>query len=239
MNKLKLALPILLILASCPAWCQQGSPASPADEDAAQVKLLSESRRLLDSGKPNEAIENLDKVLADFKDKYGNSKKRIYCAQNPTESLSYLLIAAQEKREAVVLSGIWAGAHFMKGFALIDLGRMTEARSSIEQALYLSPNNPQYISEMAYIYGVEKNWPKALEYYQEAENCAEAFSSPEDKIHRLGVARRGQGYVLVELGRLTEAEGKYRQCLESDPNDKAAKEELEYISNLRKDKGTK
>lgn len=236
MNNLKLALPILLILTAHPVWCQQESRTSSADEDAGQVKLLSEGRRLLDSGKPKEAIEYFDKVLANFEAKYGNSEKRIYCARDSTESLTYLIIAAEEKRDALVLTGTWAGAYFMKGYALLESGRISEAKSSIEQALVLSPHNSQYLSEMGYVYQIEKNWPKALKYFEEAENCAEAFSPPEDKLHELGVARRGLGYVLVELGRLSEAEEKYRQCLKSDPNDKKAKNELEYIHSLQKNK---
>ncbi len=215
-------------------WCQQESRTSLADEDTGQVKLLSEGRRLIDSGKPKEAIEYFDKVLANFKAKYGNSEKRIYCARDSMESLTYLMTAAEEKRDALVFSGTWAGAYFMKGYALLESGRISEAKSSIEQALALSPHNSQYLSEMGYIYQVEKNWAKSLKYYKDAENCAEAFSPSEDKLHELGVARRGLGYVLVELGRLSEAEEKYRQCLKSDPNDEKAKSELEYIHSLQK-----
>jgi tetratricopeptide (TPR) repeat protein len=240
MNNVKLVLSVLLILAIHPVWCQQESRVSSADEDAVQVKLLLEGRRLLDSGKPMEAItEYFDKVLSNFKAKYGNSEKRFYCARTSTESLSYLLTATAEKRDAVVLSGTWADAHFMKGYALVELGRISEAKSSIERALALSPNNSQYLAELGYVYQIEKNWPKALEFFQAAENNTTPYSLPENKSHEIAVARRGLGYVLIELGRLNEAEGKYRQCLESDPNDEKAKTELKYIRSLQNKKGTK
>jgi tetratricopeptide (TPR) repeat protein len=49
----------------------------------------------------------------------------------------------------------------------------------------------------------------------------------------LGRARRGIGYVLVELGKLDEAEKKYQQCLADNPKDSRAAAELEYVRNLK------
>jgi Flp pilus assembly protein TadD len=49
----------------------------------------------------------------------------------------------------------------------------------------------------------------------------------------LGRARRGLGYVLVELGKLDEAEKKYQQCLVDDPKDRKAAAELEYVRGLK------
>jgi hypothetical protein len=48
-------------------------------------------------------------------------------------------------------------------------------------------------------------------------------------------ARRGQGYVLVEPGKLDEAEEKYQQCIAANPNDSKAKAELDYVRK-RKEK---
>ena len=121
----------------------------------------------------------------------------------------------------------------MKGYALSEMGHLSEARSSIERAIALSPENSQYLSELGHIHQLLKEWPKALEYYRKAEMSAEAFSPPSVKAFELGVARRGMGYVLVELGRLDEAEDKYLQCLAADPNDVRAKNELEYVRNLK------
>jgi Flp pilus assembly protein TadD len=49
----------------------------------------------------------------------------------------------------------------------------------------------------------------------------------------LARARRGLGYVLVEMGKLNEAEKKYQQCLAADPKDTKAAQELEYVRGLR------
>ncbi len=135
----------------------------------------------------------------------------------------------------MVLSSTWAEAHFGKAFALLKLGEVSEARSSLERAVALSPNNSQYLSELAYIYLLKKDWPTALKYYQQAEEFAYLGASPEDKAYTLAVARRGSGYVFVELDRLDEAEEKYLQCLATDPNDVKARGELEYVRNLKRE----
>lgn len=96
-----------------------------------------------------------------------------------------------------------------------------------------SPNNSQYLSELGYIYQVEKNWPKSLDLFQKAEEAANSFSSPENKQDDLGHARRGQGYVFVEMGQLDKAEERYRECLKANPKDDKAAAELGYIRELR------
>lgn len=233
MGKLKLILLVSIILVTSHAWCQSESPESPADE-AIQLQLLSDGRKLLDARKPAEAItECFDKVIINFKTKYGDHKEQIYCARTKTETLMYLLMASNEKRNARAISAVWSDAYFMKGYALIDLGRISEAKNYIEQALILSPNNSEYLSELGHIYQIEKNWPKSLETFKAAEDAASSFSPEENKKFELGRARRGLGYVFVEMGQLDQAEEKYRQCIEVDSADGKAKAELEYIRELK------
>ncbi|MCX5705785.1 MAG: tetratricopeptide repeat protein [Candidatus Omnitrophica bacterium] len=233
MEKLKLILIAFIILISSPAWCQSESSESPADDEV-RFQLLSEGRRLLDAGKPEEAIiKCFDKVIIDFESKYEGRKERVYCARTPPEKLLYLLMAVKEKREATAISATWADAYFMKGYALIELGRISEAKQFIEQALVFSPNNSQYLSELGYVYQTEKNWSKSLELFKAAEESAIAYSPEESKKDELGRARRGLGYVFVEMGQLNKAKEKYLQCLEADPADNKAKAELEYIRKLQ------
>jgi tetratricopeptide (TPR) repeat protein len=120
----------------------------------------------------------------------------------------------------------------MKAYALQDLGRIGEAKSAVKMALELSPWNSQYLSELGNIYQHEKSWLKAKETFEAAEEHAQL--APDDtKAGELARARRGLGYVFVELGQLDEAEKKYRQCLAADPKDAKAAKELEYVRGLR------
>ncbi len=234
MNAARLFFASIMLLSSYPSWCQQGSVAVPADEDSKYAEALVDGRRLMESGDPAEAIrEYFDRVLSEFDAAYGVNEMRYYCSRGPEETLLYLLTAAGNEQSAAVLSPTWADAHFMKGYALVEIGHLSEARSSIERAIALSPENSGYLSELGHIYQLLKDWPKALEYFRKAEQSAEAFSPTSVKAFELGVARRGMGYVLVELGRLDEAEDKYLQCLAADPNDVTARNELEYVRSLK------
>jgi tetratricopeptide (TPR) repeat protein len=109
---------------------------------------------------------------------------------------------------------------------------MAEAKSAVKLAIELSPFNSRYLSELGEMYQLEKNWPKAKETFEAAEENA-GLSPAELKGDELGRARRGLGYVFVELGKLEEAEKKYQQCLAADPHDTRAARELEYVRGLQ------
>ena len=230
-----LGLVLALVLAS-PVF---GAASAEPDKDSQLPKLLEEARTLITKKQPQAAIANCDKVIALFTTRYANNNEKIYCARSSSESLGYLLQAAANsdkgkpgKKDAIVLSSTWASAYFMKGYALQELNRIAEAKSALMLALELSPWSSLYLSELGSIYKLEKNWKEAKKTFDAAEE--HAASSPDElKASELGLARRGQGYVLVELGQLAEAEKKYLQCLKDDPNDKKAAAELEYVRNLK------
>ena len=113
---------------------------------------------------------------------------------------------------------------------------MGEAMATLQQALKLSPFNTQYLTEMGQIYVREKNWSKAEQLYREAEDNA-PFSPPVSRADDLAKASRGLGYVLVERGKLDEAEKKYQQCIAANPNDTKAKAELQYVREQKAKKG--
>ena len=211
------------------------------DKDSTLPKLLEEARRLIDAKKPQAAIDKCDKVISLFKDHYAAGKEKVYCARTSAESLGYLLQSAAEidkgvfekgKGKAIVLSGTWASAYFMKGYALQELGLTGEAKSALQLAIGLSPWNSQCLSELGSVYKMEKNWKEAKKAYEAAEEHA-GLAPDSSKAFELGVARRGLGYVLVELGQINEAEKKYLECLRDDPHDTKAAAELEYVRKLK------
>jgi len=210
---------------------------SDPDKDSRLVKLLQEARTHIDRKEVPEAIEKCDAVIAAFTKHYAHSKDQIYCARTPAENLGYLLKAAAEidsgkfpagKQRAIVLSATWSDAYFKKAHALQDLSRSAEAKSAILRAVELSPWNCLYLCELGSVYKFEKNWARAKEAYQTAEDQA-SLGPDNSKATELAQARRGLGYVFVELGQLDEAEKKYLQCLATDPDDKKAARELEYV----------
>jgi tetratricopeptide (TPR) repeat protein len=231
---------VVLAPATGPAGAEESGPpeaepqASPQPDSSGLYQLLLEGRTLLQQGRPQEAMEeSFDQVIASYETRYDKSPKRIYCARSPQETVLYGGLASSQKQDAEILTSEWADAYLMKGYALLELGRVAEAKATIERAVALSPQNAQYQEELAFAYQTEKDYVRAMALYESAEQAAE-FSPKETKIGDLTRALRGQGYILIEQGKLDEAEKKYHKCLELDPGDSGSKNELEYIEQLRR-----
>jgi tetratricopeptide (TPR) repeat protein len=82
--------------------------------------------------------------------------------------------------------------------------------------------------ELAHALGQTKDRQRALELYETVNSVG-----PHVTAHHVGVARRGCGFVLAELGRLEEAAAAYRSSLEFAPGNPIALDELEYIEHLQ------
>lgn len=222
----------IFVFVSAAGWCQEGqSPVS--EEDKAATQMLSEGSRLLQSKKAIEAIQQFDKVIAIYEERFKDEKARLFCARSLVESLMYLAEAMNAKTNAKVVSANWAYGYYLKAYALIELWRISEAKSNSERALSLSPRNSQFLSELGNLYLQERDWPQALRTFQLAEAAAKEFSPPDSKNIELSRALRGLGYVYVEQGKLDEAEKVYHQCLELDSKDSKALNELRYIQGLK------
>jgi len=222
--------------ASGPAASGTDAIASAPDRAAndEQSKQVIEAIHLVGSGRPQEAITDyLDKVIAAFQARYASEKRHIYCAHSQAESLKYMLDATDHREEAISVDPTWAEAWFVKSYALTELHRDAEALSALEAAMALSPSYSQYLSERGNMYQRVKDWKRALQTYEEAENAVKLISDQKVQIIEHTRALRGQGYSLIELGDLAAAERKYRESLALDPDDPKAKQELDYVNNLR------
>jgi tetratricopeptide (TPR) repeat protein len=198
------------------------------DKDPQMEKRLWDARHLIDAKNPAAAIPKCDAIISAYKAYYGSRKEKIYCGRSGTETLGALLKAAADRKNAIALSPTWADAYYLKAYALQDEHRLSDAKATLQLALKLSPFNSQYLAELGEIYALEKNWSKAMKAFDEAEDNAKL--GPQDtQRDELARARRGQGYVLVELGKLDQAEKKYQQCVAANPNDAKAKAELGYV----------
>jgi tetratricopeptide (TPR) repeat protein len=230
---------LLMLFAVGLASAQDRQQSDVQREEAEQIKLLQEGGTLLKARKPQEAIAHFDQVISFYEAKYAGSVEQIFCARGISETLFYLTKHANQnpKKNARVVR-LWCDAQFLKGYTLVELGRISDARAALEAAVALSPANSQYLVELGNVYLREKNWPKALETFQTAEEAAQLADAPLRQTY-VALAHRGIGYVLIEQGRLDEAEAKYKQSLELDPTSKLARDQLEYIRQLRAKGGAK
>lgn len=203
--------------------------AAPA---AARAKPIDEAWRLISDKKPGEAIVALDRVIAKEAKRHKRDRRQIYCAHSPEETVMYVGMGAVGKRDTVVLDPTWCTAIFLKAFALIDLNRSDEAKPLFDRAVAMAPMNSQFLSELAEWHKSRRQWGTAFSLFERASAAAE-LSRKEVRTGHKGRALRGMGFVLIEQGKLDEAELLFHQALELDPNDAGARRELQYIEEQR------
>ncbi len=227
---------------------------SAETSDVKWQEMVTAGESLLHEKQPKEAIEKyLDPVIEQFNSLSSTNAAQIYCARDSKETLMYLMHVAvisegkklkdipliwgtrfaKQKDGAVVLSQFWAEAFFLKGYASVELGNIKQGKECVETAIGLSPLNFNYLAELGHIYQLETNWDMALSAFEAAEEAVEC-SNPDTQNAQRARAWRGIGYVYIEQGKLKEAEKKYKQCLDLNPNDQSASAELKYIQGLKK-----
>jgi tetratricopeptide (TPR) repeat protein len=201
--------------------------------DLEQSALLKQGLDLAAKGSLQVAIRDYyDPVIAYYEGTYSNKHKHYFSARGVTEALLYALDGAKTKTDTLVVSRNWVEAHFVKGFALVDLGQLNAAHAEFDAALKLAPHNSQVRAELGSLYNRQKDFSKALESYQRAEQDTE-FSPPEAKILDRARAYHGLGYAYTELGQWDNADKMYRKALAIDSNDQHSLKELQYIQQQR------
>jgi Tfp pilus assembly protein PilF len=187
---------------------------------------------LVSRGKSAESIPILDEIIAAEENGHKDEKRMMFAARTLTETLIYTSIAAEQNKSAVVFDDTWASAYWLKGFAMVDVGRGEEAKVYFDKAVALAPMNSQYLAERGEWFKSRKDWANAYRDFETASTAA-AFSPDNGKSFEQRRAWRGMAFVRTEQGRLDEAEKLLRKCLELDPSDDNAKHELGYIASLR------
>jgi tetratricopeptide (TPR) repeat protein len=223
------ALIALALLLAAPQAHAAAAPAAAPDPDQVQVDRAAD---LIQNGKPGEAVAVLDPLIAAQQRERADDDRTAFCARSPVEASYYAGQAAQQKKRVVVLPQSSCYSIFLKGFALIDLNRSDEAKAYLERAVAMAPSNSHFLGELGEWYKNRHDLDQAWTYFTRASDASE-MSPPERKTFDKTRALRGQGWILVERGKLDEAEQLYRRCLELNPDDSHAKSELEYIAQQR------
>jgi tetratricopeptide (TPR) repeat protein len=212
---------------------QQAAP-TESDEEKKLSQIIVAGAQLSRSNRHLEAIEKFDQVIASYEDKYKEPNTLYMAARTEVESLFYLLdMASKQKQSGKMVSVNWAYAHYLKAYSLLDLQKLDEGKISLQRALAMSPRNSQFLSELGNIHQREKNWPIAIETFQQADAAAQEFSPAFIKNEELSRAWRGIGYSLIEQGKLDDAEAIYQKCLNLNANDQRALGQLRYIASVR------
>lgn len=174
------------------------------------------------------AISAVEPVIASFEAAYPASKRLAYCGDGPSQALMLSLMAAKEKKDSVVVDQLYCDAYFMKGFALIDLGKRGDAGPFLKKASDLSPLNAHFMNEYAEWHKTNRNWQQSYDIFEKAKGVAE-FSGDNFRKEVEARSLRGMGFNLIEMGKLKEAEKMFKQSLKILPKNSVATAELQYI----------
>ncbi|MGW8138549.1 tetratricopeptide repeat protein [Sphingomonas zeae] len=218
------------------ALAVQTAPAPPAAKtpslDERMTPQLQAAAQAVRAHQPRAALATLAPVIATYDADLARETRRIYCGMSVQETLLYLTMAAKDKVAAVAVPPGYCTALYLKGYALVDLGRMAEAKAIYERLLTPAPMYAQYQTEYGQLIRLEKDWPHMLAICTKAGEAA-AIADPALKPMQQAAALRCQGYALTELHRYDEAEKRYRDALAINPKDAIAQHELGYIAQQR------
>ncbi|NBC35034.1 tetratricopeptide repeat protein [Novosphingobium sp. FSY-8] len=229
-----------LMLAAPMANAQSPAPApapSPAAVDPLET-TLTDAIGLLRQRRPADAYAALEPSRKEVAARItaARAKGGVYCATSSTESLFYLMGAAATKTPAIVMTAAACQTLYLSAFLQTEMGHGNEAQALLQQLVELAPRNPQYLGELAYTQQRLGQMDAAMASYERARDAAPMAGSPEGEKRARARALRGIGYILVERGKLDEAEAAYRAALKDDPDSQVAREELTYIAQQRQRK---
>ncbi len=161
---------------------------------------------------------------------------RYVLTDGPVETTAVLMMQVTGNGNDVVavpnpypLIGRILGAYY------VEIGRFEEALDALDAGLALSPlpeehfgwTVPDLLAERGIALGQLKRWKEALASYEAGLAIGDMDKGERALLHR------GRGFVLVELGRIEEAEAAYRTSLELEPGNSIAIGELAYIAKLK------
>jgi tetratricopeptide (TPR) repeat protein len=181
---------------------------------------------------PGRAVEMMKPLLADFEKRYSGEKRHMFCAVNASQAKAYLSDAAVQKLDAVTIEPDWCRAQYIRGYALIDLGKTDDALAAFQRLTELAPKNSRYLNELGFVFADTKKYQQAVDAYQ--RSLAVANLSPDDTDQERCVAYRGIGYNMAKLGKLDDAEAAYRNCLAIDVDNDEVQDALDDLDEQRK-----
>ena len=209
--------------------------APDSDRESADAERVNEALQNLMEGDLDKAESLLLAVIANTPDEYVDSfEDDNGISIKFWDQAAFIHYVTWHKENATADRGIvWIGnayprAHYYMGFLCVKRKQFERAIEFLTDGQKLEPSNPNFLFEKAQALVHTGRKQAALALYDQVTEISERVSARE-----LGVARRGRGFVMIEMGDLDTAEIAFRSSLEIDPGNEVALGELQYIQYLR------
>lgn len=242
MNRWKAYVPgvcVAMALAAVPAHADEvrGAGTRLASQLVAAPDVQNEQRTsrgfdLIRAGKPKQAIAEFDAVIAGADRSYLGDPRQRFCARDQRDARLVAGATGAVGKEPVLIDSAVCDAHFGKGYALIDMGRGDLAEAELRRATELAPFDAHYANEYAELFKSRRDWRTSLALFTRAWSVVDRNPAGPDA-GLAARALRGIGYNEMMLGNLDEAERRFRQSLEFEADNKAARVELGYIARKK------
>ncbi|MCE9547426.1 MAG: tetratricopeptide repeat protein [Planctomycetia bacterium] len=201
--------------------------------DAAKVDTALEA---IIEGRLDEAEALLLAVIANTPSEYANSEENDQGIAikfwSQTDFIHYVMWRKDRGLADTNIS--WIGnayprAHYYLGFLCVKRKQFERAITFLDSGQSLEPTNPKFAFEKAQALVNSRRFKEALALYDRVTELTAHVT-----VRDLAIARRGRGFVLIEMNDLNNAEIAFKSSLEFEPENEIAMNELRYIQHLRK-----
>lgn len=189
---------------------------------------LESAKAMVQSGHADQALALVDGIIA--KAMLNDAKKPDAICPGVAAAFLQTYIKGGVR---ISVENDWCEAMLVRGYALNELKRPTEAAQTLKELLGHAPDNVNYLAEYAYTVRLTGEVERSLELYKRTETLASNLSDRPSAAHWRAVALRGQGFALTELQRWDEATKAYQRSLKYEPKSEIARDELRYIAEHR------
>lgn len=189
---------------------------------------LERAKQLLGEGHPEQSLALIDPII----NRAMSEKAKDPDAICPSDAVA-VLQAFMKGGFKVSVENDWCDALLLKGYALNELKRPTEAEQALKTLVGHAPDNAQYLIEYAYTVRVNGDPERALALYKKAETASSKLADRASIAHWRAAALRGQGYSYTDLERWDDATKAYRNSQKYEPRSEIAQHELRYIDEHR------
>jgi tetratricopeptide (TPR) repeat protein len=178
--------------------------------------LAAESQVLREARRNQEAFD----VLAAGLERMPDSTELLYDHAMAAERIDQVAVMERSLRRLIDLRPDHAHAYNALGYTFADRSiRLDEARTLIQKALDLTPEDPHILDSMGWVLFRQKDYPRALEYLRKAYALR-----PEVEI----AAHLGE--VLWAMGRADEARTLWREARVREPDNSILRETLARLN---------